>query len=49
VNAGKREKSERGGKPKRWQREEEEEADVTRKSPEQGKRCQSLESVIPRR
>jgi hypothetical protein len=28
VNAGKREKSERGGKPKRWQREGEEETDV---------------------
>jgi hypothetical protein len=32
VNAGKREKSERGGKPKEWEREGEEEAGVARKS-----------------
>jgi hypothetical protein len=45
VNASKREKSERGGKPKRWQGEEEEETDVTRKSPKQGKRGRRIESV----
>ncbi len=45
VNAGKREKSERGEKPKACQREGEEEAGVARKSIEQGKRHRGIESV----
>ena len=45
MNAGKREKSERGEKPKACQREGEEEAGVARKSTEQGKRHRRIESV----
>src|ERR1700752_280165 len=45
VNAGKREKSERGEKRKGCQREGEEEAGVARKSTEQGKRHRRIESV----
>src|SRR6266550_8442113 len=45
VNAGKREKSERGGKPKEWQREGEEETGVARKSTGKGKRRRRIESI----
>jgi len=40
-----REKSQRGGKPKRWRREGEEETDVAPNSPEQGKRGERIELI----
>jgi hypothetical protein len=45
VNAGKREKSERGGKPKEWEREGEEEAGRSEKAQKIGKSRRRIESV----